>query len=209
MTDVIEQAGQCLNCGADLSGKYCAACGQKKVDRRDLSIRRFFGHVLNELTDLQSNKILRTFVALLFRPGLLTAEYLAGRKGFHIGPVRLYLTFSAIYFCSLGSPVGCAWRRSLRRSRAHGIIQWRSSGARSAGFRRRTQDRAERIAAVLRFLSVSCSGFFGRSCTSRHVATMLSTDLFNSLLRVRSSSRVCLPFYFCGGGVRRKLRGGR
>lgn len=85
MTDVIEQAGQCLNCGTDLTGKYCAACGQKKVDRRDLSIRRFFGHVLNELTDLQSNKILQTFGALLFRPGQLTSEYLAGRKGFHIG----------------------------------------------------------------------------------------------------------------------------
>ena len=89
-----EQGTNCLNCGAVLTGKYCAGCGQKKVDRRDLSVRRFFGHLFNELTDLQSNKILRTFGALLFKPGLLTSEYLAGKKGFHIGPVRLYLTLT-------------------------------------------------------------------------------------------------------------------
>ena len=51
--------GRCVPTVAPtLAGKYCAACGQKKVDRRYFSIRRFFGHVLSELTDLQSNKIL-------------------------------------------------------------------------------------------------------------------------------------------------------
>ena len=162
MTDVIEQAGQCLNCGADLTGKYCAACGQKKVDRRDLSIRRFFGYVLNELTDLQSNKILRTFGALLFRPGLLTAEYLAGRKGFHIGPVRLYLTFSAIYFLfAWGTLSDARGGGALRMSRSPAIIQMAQQKRVDAlVFAERIQDRAERIAAVLRFLSVLVSGVF-------------------------------------------------
>lgn len=162
MISSAEQTGKCLNCGAGLSGKYCAACGQKKVDRRDLSIRRFFGHVFNELTDLQSNKILRTFGALLFRPGLLTAEYLAGRKGFHIGPVRLYLTFSALYFLfAWGTLSDVRGGGAARISRAPVVIQMaRQRGVDPLVFAERIQDRAERIAAVLRFLSVLVSGVF-------------------------------------------------
>ena len=162
MTETIEQAAQCLNCGADLSGKYCAACGQKKVDRRDLSIRRFFAHVLGELTDLQSNKILRTFGALLFRPGQLTSEYLAGRKGFHIGPVRLYLTFSAIYFLfAWGTLSDARGGGAVRMSRSPAVIQMaKQRGVDPLVFAERIQDRAERIAAVLRFLSVLLSGVF-------------------------------------------------
>lgn len=162
MSENLEQVEKCLNCGAGLSGKYCAACGQKKVDRRDLSIRRFFGHVFNELTDLQSNKILRTFGALLFRPGLLTAEYLAGRKGFHIGPVRLYLTFSALYFLfAWGTLSDVRGGGAARMSRAPVVIQMaRQRGVDPLVFAERIQDRAERIAAVLRFLSVLVSGVF-------------------------------------------------
>ena len=162
MTDVTEQAGQCLNCGADYPASYCAACGQKKVDRRDLSIRRFFGHILSELTDLQSNKILRTFGALLFRPGQLTSEYLAGRKGFHIGPVRLYLTFSALYFLfAWGTLSDARGGGAVRISRSPAVIQMaKQRGVDSLVFAERIQDRAERIAAVLRFLSVLLSGVF-------------------------------------------------
>lgn len=152
----------CPNCGADLTGKYCAACGQKKIDRRDLSIRRFFGHVLNELTDLQSNKVLRTLGALLFRPGVLTAEYLAGRKGFHIGPVRLYLTFSAIYFLfAWGTLSDIRGGGAVRMSRNRAVIQMaQKRGVDPQIVAERIQDRAERIAAVLRFLSVLVSGGF-------------------------------------------------
>ena len=162
MADVIEQAGQCLNCGADLSGKYCAACGQKKVDRRDLSIRRFFGHVLNELTDLQSNKILRTLGALLFRPGQLTSEYLAGRKGFHIGPVRLYLTFSAIYFLFAWGVLSDARGGSTdRTARNPGVIAMaRRKGTDPLSFAVQIHQRTERFAGVLRFVSVLVSGLF-------------------------------------------------
>ncbi|MFY9618491.1 MAG: DUF3667 domain-containing protein [Pyrinomonadaceae bacterium] len=162
MTETIEQGTKCLNCGADLSGKYCAACGQKKVDRRDLSIRRFFGHVLSELTDLQSNKILRTFGTLLFRPGQLTSEYLAGRKGFHIGPVRLYLTFSALYFLfAWGTLSDARGGGAVRMSRSPAVIQMaKQRGVDPMVFAERIHDRAERIAAVLRFLSVLLSGAF-------------------------------------------------
>jgi uncharacterized protein DUF3667 len=157
-----EQRSVCLNCGAELTGKYCPACGQKTVDRRDLSVKRFFGHVFNELTDLQSNKILRTFGALLFKPGLLTSEYLAGKKGFHIGPVRLYLTFSAIYFLfAWGVLSDVRGGGAQRMSRSTPVVAMaRQRGIDPQTLADRIQSKAERFAGVLRFASVLVSGVF-------------------------------------------------
>ncbi len=161
-TPTDEGVDQCLNCGAALTGKYCAGCGQKKVDRRDLSVRRFFGHLFNELTDLQSNKILRTFGALLFKPGLLTSEYLAGKKGFHIGPVRLYLTFSALYFLFAWGVLSDVRGGGVERtSRSRVVIAMaRQRGVEPQIFADRIHQRAERFAGVLRFASVLVSGLF-------------------------------------------------
>jgi uncharacterized protein DUF3667 len=157
-----EQGTNCLNCGAVLTEKYCAACGQKKVDRRDLSIRRFFGHLINELTDLQSNKILRTFGALLFKPGLLTSEYLAGKKGFHIGPVRLYLTFSAIYFLFAWGVLSDVRGGGVERTSRNRVViaMAKQRGVEPQILADRIHQRAERFAGVLRFGSVLVSGLF-------------------------------------------------
>lgn len=43
----------------------------------------------------------RTLWALVLRPGLLTAEYLAGRIARYIPPVRLYLVASVVFFLAL------------------------------------------------------------------------------------------------------------
>lgn len=157
-----EQGTNCLNCGAVLTAKYCANCGQKKVDRRDLSIRRFFGHLINELTDLQSNRILRTFGALLFKPGLLTSEYLAGKKGFHIGPVRLYLTLSAIYFLFAWGVLSDVRGGGVERtSRSRVVVAMaKQRGVEPQILADRIHQRAERFAGVLRFGSVLVSGLF-------------------------------------------------
>ena len=92
------ESPQCPNCGAGLRGEYCENCGQKKIHRHELSVKRFFINAANEITDLESNKAVGTLATLLFKPGRLTDEYLAGRKGRYISPVKLYLTFSALYF---------------------------------------------------------------------------------------------------------------
>lgn len=42
-----------------------------------------------------------TLKALVFKPGKLSAEYFAGRRASYIGPVRLYLTFSLMFFLVL------------------------------------------------------------------------------------------------------------
>lgn len=94
----VAETQRCPNCGEELQGEFCQACGQKRIHRHELGLKHFFVHAAHEITDLESNKVVGTFMALLFRPGRLTHEYLAGRKGRYITPVRLYLTFSALYF---------------------------------------------------------------------------------------------------------------
>ena len=88
----------CPNCSTSLLGSHCHACGQKKIDGDEYSLKRFIGRAISDFTDLESNKVFRTLFALIVRPGLLGAEYLAGRRGSYLGPLKLYLTFSALYF---------------------------------------------------------------------------------------------------------------
>lgn len=86
----------CRNCGAALGGQYCAACGQRSRVRL-ISLWELIKEATGNLTDLDS-RIWRTLRPLLFRPGLLTREYLAGRRARYIPPFRLYLILSVVFF---------------------------------------------------------------------------------------------------------------
>lgn len=156
------EAQRCPNCGEELQGEYCQACGQKRIHRHELGLKHFFIHAANEFTDLESNKIVGTFKALLFKPGRLTDEYLAGRKGRYITPVRLYLTFSALYFLF-------AWG-ALAEARGGGVNRlaqqpWIVSLAKARSvtpqaFVEKIHQRVEKYATVFRFASVLVSGIF-------------------------------------------------
>jgi hypothetical protein len=86
----------CRNCGAVLGGQYCAACGQRSRVRL-ISLWELTKEAVGNLTDLDS-RIWLTLRPLLFRPGLLTREYLAGRRTRYIPPFRLYLILSVAFF---------------------------------------------------------------------------------------------------------------
>ena len=57
--------------------------------------------ITGDLFDLDS-RIWRTLVALLFRPGHLSAEFIAGRRARYLPPLRLYLVISFILFLTIG-----------------------------------------------------------------------------------------------------------
>ena len=101
----------CLNCGEALAGPYCSRCGQK-VPTQDLKLRDFLHETTHELTDWDG-KVPRTLKALLLRPGLLTADYLGGRRARWLPPLRLYLWCSVIFFLS-GPAVEAITHRSIR-----------------------------------------------------------------------------------------------
>jgi hypothetical protein len=88
--------GTCANCGARLEGRFCHHCGQKVMATR-LSVGELGEEALDQLLSLDG-KVLRTLQLLLFRPGMLTTEFLAGRRVQYVSPLRLYLLCSLLFF---------------------------------------------------------------------------------------------------------------
>ena len=78
----------CLNCGTQLIGPYCSACGQKAHVHR--SVRAFFQDFVQGLFNFEG-KIWRTLPMLAWRPGDMTRRYIAGERARFISPVALYL----------------------------------------------------------------------------------------------------------------------
>jgi hypothetical protein len=88
-------AGRCLNCGETLQGAFCSACGQRSVPANP-TVSELAGDAWQELSGYDG-RIAATFRNLL-RPGRLTVDYLQGRRGRYLPPVRLYLITSVVYF---------------------------------------------------------------------------------------------------------------
>jgi hypothetical protein len=95
------EAVRCANCGAPLGGRYCSACGQRHHDVPVHHFGHFVGEALEDLTHADS-RLWQTLLALLFRPGFLTREFLEGHRARYLPPVRLYLVVSVIFFIIAG-----------------------------------------------------------------------------------------------------------
>lgn len=87
----------CPNCGSEISGEYCSACGQKKTDVHDRSIKTFFTFFFNEFFSWDS-KFFSSIKYVIIKPGYLTNEYINGRMASYITPLKLYLCMSLVYF---------------------------------------------------------------------------------------------------------------
>jgi hypothetical protein len=87
---------RCDNCGAPVPGRYCGVCGQR-LEPPLHSLWHFAKVATEDLTHADS-RVWRTLAALLFKPGYLTREFLAGRRARYLPPVRLYLALSVVFF---------------------------------------------------------------------------------------------------------------
>lgn len=91
-----EVPAHCRNCGAAVSSHYCPECGQETrlhVPSLAEFVHEFVGHYV-----AVEGRLWGTLVRLLFRPGALTNEYLAGRRRRYVEPLRLYLSLSILFF---------------------------------------------------------------------------------------------------------------
>ncbi len=89
-------ARACPNCATWVEDQFCPRCGQRNAERL-VSVRRMVRDTLDD--QLAVNGALpRTLGALLFRPGFLTEEYVAGRIARYLAPFRLYLLASIVFF---------------------------------------------------------------------------------------------------------------
>lgn len=86
----------CLNCNSIVQGRYCQVCGQENIVPQDS-----FGHlVLHFIYDIThfDGKFFDTLKYLVFKPGFLSAEYIAGRRVKYLNPIRMYVFTSALFF---------------------------------------------------------------------------------------------------------------
>ena len=93
--DPLIYSQNCSNCGTGLTGKFCYNCGQKKIELHDKSLKAFVTHFVEEFFTFDS-RFYRSLKSLLFKPGLLTLEYISGRFVRYVSPVKMYLFTSLI-----------------------------------------------------------------------------------------------------------------
>jgi len=93
---------ECLNCGhpLNLTDKYCSNCSQLNSTKQ-LSINDFFQEFLSSIFTFDS-RLRYTLKDLLFKPGIITRNYVAGQRLKYANPFRFYLSVSIIYFILLG-----------------------------------------------------------------------------------------------------------
>ncbi len=90
----------CPNCDTALSGgNYCQNCGQE-TRLHAASFAEFAHEFIGHYVALEG-RLWGTFTRLMFRPGLLTLEYMRGRRKRYVEPLRLYLSLSIIFFAIL------------------------------------------------------------------------------------------------------------
>jgi hypothetical protein len=90
---------RCRNCGADAPGAYCAACGQETHVALP-TVRELMRDAAGRLVAVDS-RLWRTLYVLLFRPGMLTWEYLHGRRKRYVRPARLFFVMSLLLFAAI------------------------------------------------------------------------------------------------------------
>jgi hypothetical protein len=123
------ERSRCPNCSSELVGEYCPRCGQRRIHPQDLSARRYFRELADQIATLHERfKTLRTLRTLLV-PGLLSAEFIAGRRQPYLTPFKVYVVCAAMFF--LAAPTAGFTLASMLETDQSGTLR-RLASARAA-----------------------------------------------------------------------------
>jgi hypothetical protein len=89
----------CLNCGTEVTDRFCSHCGQENLEPKE-TFSHLFAHFFKDVTHYDS-KLLTTIKYLLFKPGFLSNQYFAGKRTKYLNPIRMYIFISFIFFLVL------------------------------------------------------------------------------------------------------------
>lgn len=88
----------CLNCGAEVTGKFCSECGQENLETND-NFLHIAGHFVSDYFHWDA-KFFRSLIPFFIRPGFLTKQFWEGRRVHYIDPLRLFFFMTIIFMIS-------------------------------------------------------------------------------------------------------------
>lgn len=93
---------ECLNCGQPLNGSenFCSYCGQKNTTAK-LSFSVFLNSFFSGFFSYDS-RFWQTLLPLMFKPGIVSKQYIEGKRERFVNPFQLYLHVSIIFFLIFG-----------------------------------------------------------------------------------------------------------
>jgi hypothetical protein len=140
---------QCVACGAAVSGRYCADCGEH-TEPHDYSLKHFFTELL-ETTAHLDGRVFTSFRSLLTRPGQLATDFLAGRRKTQLGPVQMFVVCNVLYFLFLPLALQVPFTSTLRmqtENRSWRVMAKRMVEAKAADRHERVEEYAARFDAA-------------------------------------------------------------
>src|ERR1043165_7226673 len=139
-----EGHGKCLNCGAQLDGAYCSACGQRAHLHRSLV---HLGHDILHGVFHFEGKMWHTIPELFFHPGRLTRRYIDGERAKFVSPMALYL-FTVFLMFAVFSFTASSMLDSTDDSVAGDVIQqWKENNEEA---KERTEDKVDAVREQLK-----------------------------------------------------------
>jgi len=92
MTDLIPKL--CNNCSGEMQAKFCGQCGQKDKEYQP-HLKEWLLVIWDDFVSVDA-KLLNTLKAL-FKPGVYSSDWLAGKQQRYVHPVRFYIFLSIIF----------------------------------------------------------------------------------------------------------------
>ena len=112
----------CLNCGAELQGKYCHVCGQEATSQTP-SVGAFIVEYANHAFIWDSN-FFKTIWNLISRPGYLTKEFIAGKFASHEHPLKLNMFLLFVFITLFALFTGTdRMNRSMYKMTENEVVQ--------------------------------------------------------------------------------------
>lgn len=103
MSERADSRDICANCGQPLAGEFCFACGQPRRSPI-VSLGELLSDFFRDTLSFDS-RAWRTVLTLVREPGVMTADYIAGRRHRYSPPVRLYLLTSLLFLAIVTFPL--------------------------------------------------------------------------------------------------------
>jgi hypothetical protein len=139
-----EAHGKCRNCGAQLDGAFCSACGQRAHLHRSLVS---LGHDILHGVFHFEGKMWRTIPELFFHPGRLTRRYIDGERAKFVSPMALYLFTVFLMFGVFSFTTSNIFEGAEDSVAGDVVAQWKENNETA---KERTQEKADAVREQLK-----------------------------------------------------------